>query len=159
MIRLLSAPLLLAALLLLLLPPAEGARHKGRRGEKGGDEKIKKELSKKEVQKRIRQAKLTDVRRKLKSLGALIQDVNQNLKRRFADPLSFERKRSLEIQLRDLITVAALTGRALAEADRLAREAQEILRSVKKSSRESDRLQLVNFLRARRREYIIFATR
>ena len=159
MIRLLSAPLLLAALLLLLLPPAEGARHQGNKSRKGGDEKIGEELAKKEVQKRIRQAKLTDIRRKLKSLDTLIQSVNQDLKRRFVDPLSYQRKRSLENQLRDLITLAALTGRALAEADRLARETREILRSVKKSSRETNRLQLVNFLQARRREYIIFATR
>lgn len=159
MIRLLSAPLLLAALLFLVFPPAEGAPYKGKKRGKGGDEKLKEELSKKEVQKRIRQAKLFDIRRKLKSLDTLIQSVNQNLKRRFADPISFERKRSLENQLRDLITLAALTERALAEADRLARETQEIMRSIKKSSRESNRLQLVNFLRARRREYILFATR
>ena len=71
----------------------------------------------------------------------------------------FDQKRSLENQLRDLITLFALTTQALTEAGRLSREVGDIKRHARKGPRDTRRLQLANFLDARRTEYIIFGTR
>ncbi len=71
----------------------------------------------------------------------------------------FEQKRSLENQLRDLITLFALTDRAIREAGRLTREVFDIRKNAREGMKDPRRLTLAKFLEARRREYVRFATR
>jgi hypothetical protein len=109
--------------------------------------------------KKLREARIKDIRKKVNNIGTLIQSVNSQLKLRTSGPGVFDQKRSLENQLRDLITLFALTNQALTEAGRLSREVGDIQRLARKGPRDTRRLQLANFLDARRTEYIIFGTR
>ncbi|HBK80161.1 MAG TPA: hypothetical protein DDZ83_10905 [Nitrospinae bacterium] len=109
--------------------------------------------------KKLREARIKDIRKKIDNIGTLIQSVNSQLKLRTSGPAVFDQKRSLENQLRDLITLFALTTQALTEAGRLSREVGDIKRHARKGPRDTRRLQLANFLDARRTEYIIFGTR
>ncbi len=117
---------------------------------------------KKEEERKAREAyeaRLKEIRRKIETLNNLIKQANEALKLRTSGPDVFERKRALENQLRDYITLFSLTDQAIAEAERLAREVEEILQNVGKGPRDPQRLQLANFLEARRREYVLFGMR
>ena len=109
--------------------------------------------------KKLRAAKLAEIKKKLTNISLLIQSVNVRLDLMTAKKGEFEQKRSLENQLRDLITLFAMTDRAIWEAGRLTREVSAIRRKARQGLSDSRRLQLANFLDARRREYIRFATR
>lgn len=112
-----------------------------------------------ERQNKIRKAQLKDVQLKIQNLHRLIREVNGELSLRTSDADIFDRKRSLENQLRDIVTLFALTGRAMDESRRLRQEVKKIRQGSRTGPVDARRLQLVNFLEARRREYIFFATR
>lgn len=109
--------------------------------------------------KKLREARIKEIQNKIDNIRTLIQSTNSKLKLRTSGPAIFDQKRSLENQLRDLITLYALTNQALTEAGRLSSEVNDIKRYTRKGPRDFKRLQLANFLDARRIEYIIFATR
>ena len=109
--------------------------------------------------KKLRAAKLAEIKKKLTNISLLIQSVNVRLDLMTAKKGEFEQKRSLENQLRDLITLFAMTDRAIREAGRLTREVFDIRKNARKGLKDPRRLTLANFLEARRREYIRFATR
>ncbi len=116
-------------------------------------------LSPDEARKLRKQKKTRQEQEKIKTLSILIQNVNKKLKLRTSGQKEFDRKQALENRLRDRITRFNLTNRAMTEAVRLAREVEEIRRTNRNGPKNSRRLQLANFLEARRREYILFATR
>ncbi|MDA0999494.1 MAG: hypothetical protein O2807_03110 [bacterium] len=110
-------------------------------------------------QQKIGEAQLKDVQLKIRNLHRLIQDVNDDLVLRTSSGGTYERKRALENQLRDIITLSALTAVAMDEARRLRQEIVEIRQGSRSGPLDPRRLQLVNFLEARRQEYVFFATR
>ncbi|MBI3128770.1 MAG: hypothetical protein HYZ11_14290 [Candidatus Tectomicrobia bacterium] len=112
-----------------------------------------------EEERRAREAQAKEIRKKLDTLRGLIKETNADLQLRTAGSDIFERKRVLENQLRDYIALLSLTDQALAEAERLAHEVEALRRAAGAGPRDAQRLQLVNFLEARRREYMLFATR
>ena len=116
-------------------------------------------LSPGEARKLRKQKKALEEQKKIKTLSMLIQNVNKKLKLRTSGQKEFDRKQALENRLRDRITLFNLTNRAMTEAVRLAREVEEIRRTNRNGPKSFRRLQLANFLEARRREYILFATR
>jgi hypothetical protein len=116
-------------------------------------------LSPEEARKFRKQKKALEEQKKIKTLSMLIQNVNKKLKLRTSGQKEFDRKQALENRLRDRITLFNFTNQAMAEAVRLAREVEEIRRTNRNGPNNSRRLQLANFLEARRREYILFATR
>ncbi|MBI2132959.1 MAG: hypothetical protein HYT99_09195 [Candidatus Tectomicrobia bacterium] len=93
------------------------------------------------------------------TLKGLIKEINADLQVRTAGGETFERKRVLENQLRDYITLLSLADQALAEAERLSQEVEAMRKITSAGPRDLQRLQLVNFLEARRREYVLFGTR
>jgi small-conductance mechanosensitive channel len=109
--------------------------------------------------KKYRKIRIQETRKKIQNIGALIKRINEKLKHRTSGQELFEQKRDLENQLRNLITLYALTDQALTEAGRLNKEVTSIKRNSKKGPRDPNRLQLANFLNARRQEYITFGTR
>ncbi len=119
---------------------------------------VTKKLDPKTAEK-LRQVRIKETRKKISNIGTLIESINEKLDLRTSQQEDFDQKRSLENQLRDLITLFALTNQALTEAERLSREVGDIKRNSRKGLRDSRRLQLANFLEARRQEYIVFATR
>jgi hypothetical protein len=114
---------------------------------------------KRQEEERRARAQAQEARKKLETLKGLIKETNAELVLRTAGNETFERKRTLENQLRDYITLLSLTDQALAEAERLAQEVEALRRGAASGPRDPQRLQLVNFLEARRREYVLFATR
>ncbi len=108
---------------------------------------------------KFRKAKIAEITKKITNITRLIDGVNDKLDLRGAGEDEFDQKRSLENQLRDLITLFAMIDRAIWEAGRLTREVGAIRRKARQGLRDSRRLQLANFLDARRREYILFANR
>ena len=88
----------------------------GRKPNKGEKSAEQKKLDA-EIAKKLRAARLAEIKKKLTTISLLIQSVNVRLDLMTAVRSEFEQKRSLENQLRDLITLAALTGRAV-HADR-----------------------------------------
>ena len=141
--------------------PAHGALSKSGpaypagKGDKGADSKT---LDPATAEK-LRKAKLAEITKKITTINRLIEGVNDKLDLRTAGENEFDQKRSLENQLRDFITLFAMTDRAIREAGRLTREIGAIRRKARQGLRDSRRLQLANFLDARRREYIRFAIR
>lgn len=130
----------------------------GDRGKGGGGTTQTKKINAK-IAKELRAARIAKIKKKIRNINVLIVSVNEKLQLRTSGPADFDQKRALENQLRDLITLFALTDRALTEAGRLSREVSEIMRNARKGPRDSKRLRLANFLDARRSEYITFATR
>lgn len=106
-----------------------------------------------------KEKKAREDRKKIGTINKLIQDINRKIKLRTSGQEVFDRKQALENRLRDRITLFKMTDQAMLEANRLAREVEEINRSNRKGPQNSRRHQLANFLEARRREYITFATR
>ncbi|OGL59497.1 MAG: hypothetical protein A3J27_07400 [Candidatus Tectomicrobia bacterium RIFCSPLOWO2_12_FULL_69_37] len=106
-----------------------------------------------------REAQGKEIQKKLGTMKGLIKEINAELGLRTAGAEAFERKRTLENQLRDYITQLFLTDQALTEAERLALEVEGMRKSTAAGPRDTQRLQLMNFLEARRREYVLFATR
>lgn len=98
-------------------------------------------------------------RKKIDAISKLIAEVNEKLKLRTSGQEVFDQKQALENRLRDQITLFKMTDQAMAEAKRLAREVEEIRRTIRNGPQNPRRLQLANFLEARRHEYITFATR
>lgn len=116
-------------------------------------------LTQEEEQKLRLERELREDRKKIGTIIELIQGINKKLKLRTAGQEIFDQKQALENRLRDKITHFEMTDQAMAEATRLAREVEEIHRTARKGPKNSRRQQLANFLEARRREYITFATR
>ena len=126
------------------------------------DEKSEETKKREEEERRarlVREAQAKEIQKKLGTMKGLIKEINAELGLRTAGAEVFERKRTLENQLRDYITQLFLTDQALAEAERLAQEVEAMSKSTAAGPRDLQRLQLVNFLEARRREYVLFATR
>lgn len=109
--------------------------------------------------KKYRAIRIQETKKKVMNISSLIESINEKLNHRISGQEIFDQKRDLENQLRDLITLYALTDQALTEAGRLNKEVSRIKQNSKKGPRDSNRLQLANFLDARRQEYITFATR
>ena len=112
-----------------------------------------------ETARRANEARVKEIRQKLKTMKDLIKEVNSDLQLRTAGLGTFERKRTIENQLRDYITTLSLAEEALAQAERLAQEVEGLRKSMGAGPRDPQRLQLMNFLDARRQEYVLFATR
>ena len=130
--------------------------------DKGSGEQSREGTTKKidpKVAEKLRQARIKETRKKISNIGTLIESINEKLDLRTSQQGDFDQKLSLENQLRDLTTLFALTNQALTEAERLSRKVGVIKRNSRKGLRDSRRLQLANFLEARRQEYIVFATR
>ncbi len=106
-----------------------------------------------------KQKKAAEEQKKINSVNKLIQNINKKLKLRTSGQEVFERKKALENRLRDMITFFEMADQAMSEAIRLAREVEEIQKIIQNGPKDPRRLQLANFLEARRREYILFATR
>ncbi len=106
-----------------------------------------------------KEKKAREDRKKISTISKLIQDINKKLKLRTSGQEVFDQKQALENRLRDKITLFKMTDQAMSEATRLAREVEEIHRTNRTGPKNSRRQQLANFLEARRREYITFATR
>ena len=136
----------------------KGSVYSQTKGKKGDPTTQTKQLDA-ETAKKLREIRIQETRKKIKTIGSLIESINKKLNLRTSGQDVFEQKRGLENQLRDLITLYALTEQALTEAGRLDKEVVGIKRNSKKGPRDPRRLQLANFLDARRKEYIIFATR
>lgn len=114
---------------------------------------------KREEERKAQEARAQEIRKKVTTLKGLIKEINADLQVRTAGSETFERKRVLENQLRDYITLLSLADQALVEAERLSQEVEAMRKSTSAGPRDLQRLQLVNFLEARRREYILFGTR
>lgn len=114
---------------------------------------------KREEERKAQEARAQEIRKRVITLKGLIKGINTDLQVRTAGGETFERKRVLENQLRDYITLLSLTDQALVEAERLSQEVEAMRKSTAAGPRDLQRLQLVNFLEARRREYILFGTR
>ena len=117
------------------------------------------EKRKLELQRKLREAQLKDFSEKIKAINGLIKSVNQELQSRASGQEVFDWKLTLENQLRDVITNFALLDEALSQAERLEKEVREIRGVGRIGPRNVRRRQLANFLDARRKEYIRFATR
>lgn len=116
-------------------------------------------LTPEEARKFQKEKKAREDRKKISVISKLIQDINKKIKLRTSGQEVFDRKQELENRLRDKITLFKMTDQATSEANRLAREVEEIHRTNRNGPQNSRRQQLANFLEARRREYITFATR
>lgn len=127
--------------------------------EKKGDPTTQTKILDPKTAKKYREIRIQETKKKVMNITKLIESVNKKLSFRTSGREVFEQKRDLENQLRDLITLYALTDQALTEAGRLGNEARSIRRHARKGPRDARRLQLANFLNARRQEYITFATR
>lgn len=114
---------------------------------------------KREEERKAQEARAQEIRKKVTTLKGLIKEINADLQVRTAGSETFERKRVLENQLRDYITLLFLADQALVEAERLSQEVEAMRKSTSAGPRDLQRLQLVNFLEARRREYVLFGTR
>lgn len=112
-----------------------------------------------EMVQKFKEKKAEENLKKINIVNQLIQNVNEKLKLRTSGQKIFDKKRALENRLRDMITLFGMTEQAMSEAIRLARESEEIRRLIRIGPKNPRRLQLANFLEARRREYILFATR
>ncbi|MBI1724742.1 MAG: hypothetical protein HYR52_03785 [Candidatus Tectomicrobia bacterium] len=114
---------------------------------------------KREEERKAQEARAQEIRKKVTTLKGLIKEINADLQVRTAGGETFERKRVLENQLRDYITLLSLADQALAEAERLSQEVEAMRKITSAGPRDLQRLQLVNFLEARRREYVLLGTR
>jgi hypothetical protein len=131
-------------------PPAAGPQQPAEKPE---------DARKREEERKAREEQGKEIQRKLGTMKGLIKEINAELQVRTAGSETFERKRVLENQLRDYITLLFLAEQALIEAERLAQEVEAMRKSTAAGPRDLQRLQLVNFLEARRREYVLFGTR
>lgn len=146
----------------LLLAPAARAQTPAPPAAQQPANKVDDAKKREEEERRARlaqEARAREIRKKLEALKGLIKETNSTLGLRTAGSEAFERKRVLENQLRDFITLLSLADQALAEADRLSQEVEGLRKSTAAGPRDPQRLQLVNFLEARRREYLLFGTR
>ena len=108
--------------------------------EKKGDPSTQTKKLDAETAKKYREIRIQETKKKILNISSLIEDINKKLKIRTSGQDIFTEKRDLENQLRDLITLYALTDQALTEAGRLNKEIRIIKHNSRKGPRDSSRL-------------------